>query len=368
MVKCTQFHPNILPLSCCISLVKKISPSFGFFSSFTGLHSRRGLHTSVTTGKKFHVLGCCEQELSFILSEEKTSNEETQLDSIPNTKESFNFEDHKESQRRRKIGLANKGKVPWNKGKRHSAETRERIRQRTKEAMRDPKVRKKMSECPRSLSPQTKARIRSSLRQLWEERLKWKRLREKFSLSWAESIAMAAKKGGGDQQELDWDSYGKMKREMDLEQLQWAADKAKAKEIARIRAERSSQAKAEKMARLAEKRREQEQKAKVRRPIKRKTHKKSKEEKEELAVAQELKLKERLTKIHRKKSLNGQVTSQDNRVWEKFDPDNIKRERIQKEVSLADQIRAAKNRRAEFDTWQPLTTSYSFYPSTERSL
>ncbi|CAK9147947.1 unnamed protein product [Ilex paraguariensis] len=104
------------------------------------LHSRRGLQTSVNTGKKFHVLGCCEQELSFILSEEKTSNEETQLDSIPNTKESFNFEDLKESQRRRKIGLANKGKVPWNKGKRHSAETRERIRPRTKEAMKDPKV------------------------------------------------------------------------------------------------------------------------------------------------------------------------------------------------------------------------------------
>lgn len=46
----------------------------------------------------------------------------------------------KESERRRKIGLANKGRVPWNKGKRHSPDTVARIRERTRQAMRDPKV------------------------------------------------------------------------------------------------------------------------------------------------------------------------------------------------------------------------------------
>lgn len=80
------------------------------------------------------------------------------------------IKDRKEMRRRRKIGLANKGKTPWNKGRKHSAgkillfllhhdhlmqllivfvfsffsfcllETRERIKQRTIEALRDPKV------------------------------------------------------------------------------------------------------------------------------------------------------------------------------------------------------------------------------------
>uniref|UniRef100_A0A5B7BXV8 Uncharacterized protein n=2 Tax=Davidia involucrata TaxID=16924 RepID=A0A5B7BXV8_DAVIN len=224
-----------------------------------------------------------------------------------------------------------------------------------------------MSECPRTHSNQTKARIRSSLRRLWGQRLKWKRSREKFLQLWAESIAKAAKQGGGDQQELDWDSYDKIKKEIALQQLQWAANKAKAKEMAQIRAQTAARARAEKMASLAQKRKEQEQKAKVIGEIKRKTRKISKEEKEELAVAQELKLKARLTKIHKKKSVNGQVTSQDHRAWEKLDLEFMKREQIQKEVSLADQIRAAKNKRAEFVSREALATSSSIYSSSERS-
>lgn len=117
-------------------------------------------------------------------------------------------------------------------------------------------------------------------------------------LSWASGIAKAANIGGSDQQELDWDSYEKMKSEIAFQQRQWATDKAKAKEMARIRGQRAAQAKAEKLARLAEKRKERVEKAKVKGQLKKKTHKKSKEEIEELAVAQELKLKERLAKVN----------------------------------------------------------------------
>lgn len=148
-----------------------------------------------------------------------------------------------------------------------------------------------------SCSDQTIARIRSSLRRVWGKRLKWKRLREKFFISWLESIAKAAKEGGSDQQELDWDSYDKTKQEIALQQLQWASDKAKAKEMSKMRRERAALATAEKMARLAQRRKEREEKAKQRREIKRKTRKKSNKDEEDLAVTKGLKLKQRLTKV-----------------------------------------------------------------------
>lgn len=153
-----------------------------------------------------------------------------------------------------------------------------------------------------SCSDETKARIGSALKHVWAKRLRWKRLGEEFLLSWSESIAKAAKDGGSDQQELDWDSYDKMKQELDVQQLQWAAEKAKAKEMAKImaeqaalaRAEKAAQKKAEKMARLAEKRKEWEEKAKARRERKRKEGRKK--EKNEFSVSQGLKLK-RLIKV-----------------------------------------------------------------------
>ncbi|XP_028755512.1 uncharacterized protein LOC114714894 [Neltuma alba] len=129
--------------------------------------------------------------------------------------------------RRTKIGLANKGKVPWNKGRKHTAETRERIKQRTLEALRDPKVRNKMSEHPRTHSDQSKAKISSSLRRVWQKRLKSKRLKEQFYLSWAESIANGAREGGIDQEELDWNSYDKIKQQLERHQLLWAKQKEK---------------------------------------------------------------------------------------------------------------------------------------------
>lgn len=116
--------------------------------------------------------------------------------------------------------------------------------------------------------------------------------------SWAESIAEAAKIGGSDQQELEWNSYDILRKEIALQQINRKAEIARAKEMARIQAERAAQIKAEKMARLAQKRREREEKAKVRGESVKKRSKKSKEEKEKLAEVQEEKLKERLMKVH----------------------------------------------------------------------
>lgn len=109
---------------------------------------------------------------------------------------------------------------------------------------------------------------------------------ERLILSWAESIAKAAKKGGSGQQKLDWDSYNKIKQEMVLQQLQWTAEKTKAKEMKKkIRS------------RLAQKRKECEDKTRTRGETKRKTRRKLKEDKDDLAVPQLSKLKQKLTKV-----------------------------------------------------------------------
>ncbi|WVZ62290.1 hypothetical protein U9M48_012054 [Paspalum notatum var. saurae] len=48
--------------------------------------------------------------------------------------------DERERLRRMRISQANKGNTPWNKGRKHSPETLQRIRERTRIAMQDPKV------------------------------------------------------------------------------------------------------------------------------------------------------------------------------------------------------------------------------------
>ncbi|KAK8545645.1 hypothetical protein V6N12_026475 [Hibiscus sabdariffa] len=262
------------------------------------------------------------------------------------SQEYSNGEDYKEEQRRRKIGLANKGRVPWNKGRKHSAETRLRIKQRTIEALNDPKVRKKMSEHPHTHSEEIKARIGSSVRRAWGKRLKWKWLGERFFLSWMKSIADAARKGGSDQSELEWDSYDKLKQEIALEQLRLATEKAKGKEIAKVRAER---ARVERIARMAQKKKDQEEKEKTR-ELKRRLLEKSKKD-EKVTDHEERKLKQRLQMIRKRKSISSQVSIQGDRAHipalEKLNIELIKKEKMQSEVSLAEQIKAAKSRRAE---------------------
>lgn len=314
----------------------RVFPGLVFVKSSRGLQLRRALHWGPHSDE------------SSSISELRHQFNSSYFDKDPSDKEihtnNFVFEkrsdkDKNEIERRQKIGLANKGRIPWNKGKKHTAETRELIRQRTKEALRDPKVRRKMSECPRTLSDQTKEKIRITITRQWRERQKRKRLSERFISKWAESIATAAKKGGLGQQELDWDSYEKIEREIALQKLQRSADVAKAKEMAQIRAEKRRKAKAEKVKRTLKKRVEK---------VKGLATKKSKEEKEELGVTKDMKLRERLTKIHRKKSVNDQLSSRNHRAWERLDLKVLKKDTKKEDISLADQIREVKNKKSEF--------------------
>ncbi|KAI3750570.1 hypothetical protein L2E82_21235 [Cichorium intybus] len=67
----------------------------------------------------------------------------------------------------------------------------------------------------------------------------------------------------------------------------------------------------------------------------------------ELAAAEDLKLKERLTKIHRKRSVNEQLSSRDNRAWERLDLEFLKRDIRKDDISLEDQLRQVKSKKAE---------------------
>ncbi|KAI3789544.1 hypothetical protein L2E82_02343 [Cichorium intybus] len=345
----TYANNNLVPNGClsqshyhfaecyqlCLRTDYHLSPKLVFVSWPRGLQFHRTINCNAYSDKASNFLELANQINSNYPEREPSAKE--------NTSDNFFIEqrsdkDKNEMERRQKIGLANKGRVPWNKGKKHTAGTRELISQRTKEALKDPKVRKKMSECPRTLSEETKAKIRKTITKQWRERLKIKKLGEKFISVWSESIAKAAKKGGHGQKELDWDSYEKIEREIVLQQIQRSADMAKAKEMAQIRAERRKKAKAEKVKLTLKK-----QVAKVKGLVK----KKSKEEKQELAAAEDLKLKERLTKIHRKRSVNEQLSSRDNRAWERLDLEFLKRDIRKDDISLEDQIRQVKNKKAE---------------------
>nr|VDD01254.1 unnamed protein product [Brassica oleracea] len=278
----------------------------------------------------------------------------------------------REEERRRKIGLANKGKVPWNKGIKHTQDTRRRIKQRTIEALRNPKVmlsktlsdlfcfldvkmrkpvwqsynslpsffqvRDKMSEHQQPHSGETKEKIRASMKQIWAERSRSKRLKEKFTSLWSESIAEAARRGGSGEVELDWDSYDKAKQEISSE------EKARTKEQNKMRAEEAKTEK--KTRRVVERKKEGKERdqrgGKTRKP---------QQNKESATTASRSKLKKRLTKIHKKKTSLGKIAVGKDRVvsvaakLEKLDLELIMKERTRGDISLADQIQAAKNQR-----------------------
>lgn len=78
----------------------------------------------------------------------------------------------KEKSRREKISRANKGKVPWNKGKNMSEEVKAKISQKTYEAMQRPDVRARMKKANANRAPhseEVRKRIRDVLRKRADE-------------------------------------------------------------------------------------------------------------------------------------------------------------------------------------------------------
>ncbi|MCH86511.1 hypothetical protein A2U01_0007369, partial [Trifolium medium] len=108
-----------------------------------------------------------------------------------------------------------------------------------------------MAERPRCHSDQIKEKISYSQRRLWQERLKSKRVREQFFLLWEQNIANAAKKGGTGQEELDWDSYDRIKEQLVFHLILQAEEKEKEKLMAIAGAKKFIQSWTENIAKAA---------------------------------------------------------------------------------------------------------------------
>ncbi|KAJ1400821.1 hypothetical protein SESBI_29257 [Sesbania bispinosa] len=238
------------------------------------------------------------------------------------------------------------GAGEYNRDSAHNAETRERIRQRTLEALRNPKVRKKMAEHPRSH------------RRVWQEKLKSKRSGEQFFLSWKQNIANAAKKGGCGQEELDWDSYDKIKEQMELHQHLQAEEKEKEKLMAIAGAKKFIQSWWECIAKVAKKGGSGEQELDwdsyeqiqqemfllyqfQRTTEKAKAKEMAREKAEKAARIKAIKRVHICNNISSEVARGG-VLNSIFPTYNKLDLELIKREKMQKEVSLADQIQAAR--------------------------
>ncbi|XP_002441604.1 uncharacterized protein LOC8065301 isoform X3 [Sorghum bicolor] len=210
----------------------------------------------------------------------------------------------KEIERRRKIGAANKGKVPWTKGRKWSEEHKKLIKQRTAEALRDPKVRKKMLG-HRQLHRQTsKDKISAALRTIWERRIVSVQSRQKVLQIWSNSIAEAAKNGDHSQNMLHWDSYETIKSEM-ISMFLWNKERGQIikklkKAVAKITAKRLQAARRIKEQATGTKTLKPEKKLKPEKML----LQNSDRQPTRVVVSAKPKLKERLAKWHgRKKEL-----------------------------------------------------------------
>lgn len=115
--------------------------------------------------------------------------------------------DEKEQLRRSRISKANKGNTPWNKGRKHSPETLQRIRERTRLAMQDPKIKMKLTSLGHAQSKETKMKIAAGVRMGWQKRREKLMVQERCCFEWLNLIAEASRQGFVGEEELQWDSY-----------------------------------------------------------------------------------------------------------------------------------------------------------------
>ncbi|XP_065867389.1 uncharacterized protein [Euphorbia lathyris] len=125
--------------------------------------------------------------------------------------------DEKELLRRTRISKANKGNTPWNKGRKHSPETLRKIRERTKLAMQNPKVRMKLANLGHSQSEETRSKIGVAVRSTWRKRREKLIVQETCYYEWQNLIADASRRGYVGEEEMQWDSYKILSEKLEIE-------------------------------------------------------------------------------------------------------------------------------------------------------
>jgi hypothetical protein len=96
-----------------------------------------------------------------------------------------------EKLRRRKIGKANAGKVPWNKGGKHSKETIEKIRATTLKHMANPEYRERLKKSYSGNNARHSEHTRAKIKRASVDRARAKkieRLEEESSTVWGRKV------------------------------------------------------------------------------------------------------------------------------------------------------------------------------------
>lgn len=136
---------------------------------------------------------------------------------LPGTDDQPVVLDDREALRRSRISDANKGKQPWNKGRKHSAETREKIRESTRIAMQSEEVKMKLRKAIHSQTRETRSKIAAAVRITWDKRRFQTRMMSHCQQEWRNLISEASRKGLCGEEELQWDSYEIIQKQLKKE-------------------------------------------------------------------------------------------------------------------------------------------------------
>ncbi|KAI5602298.1 hypothetical protein BDE02_01G146700 [Populus trichocarpa] len=150
-------------------------------------------------------------------NEQLGANSDTLTAQVESLREDSMTLDDREELRRKRISKANKGNTPWNKGRKHSPETLQKIRERTRLAMQDPKIKMKLANLGHAQSKETRVKIGHGVRLGWQKRREKQMMQEGCYFEWQNLIAEASRRGYTGEGELQWDSYNILRQQLEFE-------------------------------------------------------------------------------------------------------------------------------------------------------